>query len=80
MSTLAEIKQAVKELPAEQQFELGTFIWENLRHIPVTYSETVDDRMRDMDRGDKVSWKEVREKMLLNEVGVGIPVASGGVR
>lgn len=66
MSTLDEIKNAVTSLPAEQQLELDSFIW-SLRKVPVMYSATVDDRMREMDAGNKVPWKEVRDRMIANE-------------
>jgi hypothetical protein len=66
MSTLDEIKNAVTSLPPEQQLELDSFIW-SLRKVPVIYSATVDERMREMDAGNKVPWKEVRERMIANE-------------
>ena len=53
MSTLAEIKTAVDALPDEERIELDAHIWAKLRKTPVTYSDILDERMRDMDAGKK---------------------------
>jgi hypothetical protein len=67
MSSLAEIKEAVAALPTEQRLELDAYIWASFGNLPVVDSETVDERMREMDAGAKVPWSSLREEILLRE-------------
>jgi cytidylate kinase len=67
MSSLAEIKQAVDALPLEQRLELDAYIWASMNHLPIYESATVDDRMREMEAGDKIPWKSFREEVLKRE-------------
>jgi hypothetical protein len=66
MSTLAEIKSAVDTLSIEEMMELNAYMWSS-RQIPVVYSETIDERMREMDAGKKVRWADIREEILERE-------------
>ena len=66
MSTLAEIKSAVDTLSIEEMMELNAYMWSS-RQIPVVYSETIDERMREMDAGKKVRWADLREEILERE-------------
>jgi hypothetical protein len=67
MSTFEEIKRAVAALPVEKQIELDSYIWGTVHRLPVTFSETIDDRMREMDEGKKVRWADIREEVLQRE-------------
>lgn len=66
MSTLAEIKSAVNTLSIEEMMELNAYMWSS-RQIPVIYSDTVDERMREMDEGKKVRWADIRDEILERE-------------
>lgn len=66
MSTLAEIKSAVDTLSIEEMMELNAYMWSS-RRIPVIYSDTVDERMREMDEGKKVRWADIRDEIIERE-------------
>ncbi len=66
MSTLTEIKTAVDTLSIEEMMELNAYMWSS-RRIPVIYSDTVDERMREMDKGKKVRWADIRDEVIERE-------------
>jgi hypothetical protein len=65
--SLAEIKQAIKSLTPEERNELQAYMWAAGPHLPVMYSDTVEDRMAEMDAGKKIYWRDVKEDIIARE-------------
>lgn len=64
--SLAEIKKTIDRLSPEERNELQAYLWEKAG-VPIYYSSTVDQRMKEMDEGKFVAWDDIRDEVIKRE-------------
>ena len=62
-----EIKQAIEKMTPEERNELQAYLWSVVPNRPIIYSETVEQRMKEMDEGKFVRWSDVRDEFIARE-------------
>lgn len=60
--TMLELKQQVSRLSAKERRELNAYLI-RLRHERPEWRRMISQRMRDMDRGEKISAAQLRQQL-----------------